>query len=503
MPREWMDLDEGQLSLPSALRSVVLPVELWLLAMRYLPRESLQSCLQVCREWHDVAVTLLFFTTRIYFGSSWYELHTEHSELGQRELEERLAYKSSEILDCVMTTPSFARAIKCLIVCASGDEPLVFEKRSLSKALAFLPHLLFFEWRATIPPFPKGYFPERILQDLAESCPLLRHIGIPSVPAEPGSSLHFSQKLDSVVAYASHDSQVDNSAFDFLNNAIPNATIRDLQLRNCSMINAPLRVFIHLRQLALCKPQDLDGLLLPFHHMHSLESLSLQSVTDLTALRSLLSGTTELKLVTRLSSFFLSSSENFHEPDFTSIRDFLSDRSTLRRLCLDFDCDWADMSILLPAIRNLTHLEAVGLTLVNRFHQIPDQHDVIDTTEVEVILDALPSSLQAFVFDVEYYAYYQLVRRLSEFPSLTFLYLPNELASLGMGESYATQMLAMELPHLTLVGCWNDIANVERQPADIADIRLRRWSGVKKDSKHKDDFDNPNAYWLMNNLLVE
>lgn len=174
------------------------------------------------------------------------------------------------------------------------------------------------------------------------------------------------------------------------------------------MISAPLRVFTRLHTLTLFAPYDLDGLLLPLHHMNSLEALSLHAIDDLDNLRLFLSGSA--KLVPRLTSFSLGSEEHLHDEDFMAICNFLIDRPAFKRLSLDFKSDWSDISLLMPAIDKMKALEALALALNPRDIQDGDDfYEPIHSSDIEPFLRALPSSLEALVLDTRLDTYEPLV----------------------------------------------------------------------------------------------
>lgn len=110
-----------------------LPVELWIIIIDYLPRQSLRACLQVCRVWHDIAVRPLFSTVKLCFlgllPSSFNATSSQHPGDNKEVLRfYDIASDSIQILNHMVNTPSFARAVKRLFVNISKG-PLDAEKR--------------------------------------------------------------------------------------------------------------------------------------------------------------------------------------------------------------------------------------------------------------------------------------------------------------------------------------------------------------------------------------
>ncbi|KAI6120356.1 hypothetical protein EV401DRAFT_1955980 [Pisolithus croceorrhizus] len=471
--------------MPSSLRPVVqttlspggMPMELWLMVMKLLPKKSVRSCLQVCRSWHDMALTVLFSTVKLHFfgpGLSFYDDYVRQQQVLELP---GLSDRSWEILDYITTNSTFAQAIKFIIVYASADS-LTFEKLCLIKALRCMPYLMGFEWIANSPSII-----QHIQETLLVSCPNLRHLRYP-LDTTPPPLDPFSQKLTSLNLTPAEMWEYEDNAFWYIIDVFPSSmdTLTALTLACVSMRDIPteaFQVFARLRELTLWEPYEIDALLLPLRHEQALKSLALRGVDGGDNLRTFLRGAT--RLLPRLSTFLLTSDEYIETDDLNAIRDFLIAHPGLKRLHLRIYCPSPLMPILYPALAKLQSLQALWLDT--------GPGEMLD---IRPLLSVLPRSLQVLVLYVHHDFFGELLRCLSEFLHLRSLCVPYELP-------LTPQILAMELERLTFVAAGKSVMHVERDSSG-GKVELCRASPLEVATWHRSDFDDPNMAWMAEDL---
>ncbi|KAI6029313.1 hypothetical protein PISMIDRAFT_679883 [Pisolithus microcarpus 441] len=471
--------------MPSSLKPVVqetlspggLPLELWLMVMKLLPNRSARSCLQVCRSWHDMALTVLFRTVKLHFlgpGLAFYD----DCSTQQKVLSVPISERSWEILDYIATNSTFGKAIKYIVVYASVA-PLAFEKLCLIKALRCMPHLLGFEWISENSPS----IIQHIQQTLLVSCRNLRHLRYP-LDTMPPPFDPFPQKLTSLNLTPAEMWENEDNAFWYIIDVFPSSldTLTSLTLACVSMKDIPtqmFQMFARLRELALWEPYEIDALLLPLRHEKALESLSLRCADGGDNLRTFLRGATAL--LPRLTTFLLTSDEYIESDDLNAIRDFLIAHPGLMRLHLCIYCPSQLTPILYPALAKLQSLEALWLDTGPG-----------ETLDIRPLLAVLPRSLQVLVLYVHHDCFGELLRCLTEFSHLRSLCVPYELP-------LTPQVLAMELEHLTFVAAGKSVQYVERGFSD-GKVELCRAPLLEVATWHPSDFDDPNMAWMAEDL---
>ncbi|KAI6046351.1 hypothetical protein EDC04DRAFT_2630174 [Pisolithus marmoratus] len=453
-----------------------IPIELWLMIMKLLPRKSVRSCLQVCRTWHDIALTLLFSTVKLHLlgsGLAFYHDCARQKQINAMLLSDR----TWEILDHIASNSTFARAIKFIIVYASAGS-LTFEKLCLIKALRCMPHLMGFEWISASPSII-----HHIQETLLVSCPHLRRLRYP-LDITPPPLDPFPQPLTSLDLTPSEVWEDEDNAFWYIIDVFPFAmdTLTTLTLACVSMKDIPteaFQMFARLRELTLWEPYELDALLLPFRHNHALESLTLRSVDGGNNLRTFLQGA--IALLPQLSTFVLTSDEYIEIDDLFAIHNFLIAYPKLKRLHICIYCPSQFTPILYAALAQLRSLQALWLDT-----------GPAEMLDIRPLLSVLPRSLRVLVLYVQHDCFGELLRCLSEFPRLTSLCVPYELP-------LTPQILAMELNNLTFVAAGKVVMRMERDSSE-GEVELSRVPFLEVATWHQSDFDDPNMAWMAEDL---
>ena len=108
-----------------------LPPELWALVVGFLPTVDKRACLFVSKQYHDIALSLLFSHITVQFGNilqSFTDSEGLIEEFYRAEVIPR-QHVTWEVLRHISTTPKFARIVKSVTVQAIGCEPEVFGSR--------------------------------------------------------------------------------------------------------------------------------------------------------------------------------------------------------------------------------------------------------------------------------------------------------------------------------------------------------------------------------------
>lgn len=453
-----------------------IPVELWLMVMKLLPKKSVRSCLHVCRIWHDIALTLLFSTVKLHFMGpdlAFYGDFSRQKQINAMPLTDR----TWEILDHIPSNSTFARTIKYIIVYAS-DYNLCFEKLSLIKALRCMPYLVGFEWIAN-----SSSHIQDIQETLLVSCPRLQRLRYP-LDITPPPLKPFPQKITSLNLTPADMWEKDDNAVWYIIDVFPSAmdTLTTLVLACVSMRDIPTEaygIFAHLKELTFWEPYEIDALLLPLHHERALEFLALKSVDGGENLCTFLQGATTL--LPRLSTFLLASDEYIGINDLSAVRNFLIGHPGLERLHLRIYCPSQFTPALYPALAKLQFLQALWLDT--------GPAEMID---IRPLISVLPRSLRVLVLYVRHDCFAELLRCLSGFPHLTALCLPYE-------HPLTPHILAMELKKLTFVAAGKSVVRVERDPSG-SKVELRRVPFLELATWHRSDFDDPNMSWMAEDL---
>ncbi|KAH7910044.1 hypothetical protein BJ138DRAFT_1127212 [Hygrophoropsis aurantiaca] len=465
-----------------------LPHEMWLQVLQDTHRNDLRICLGVCRLWRTFAIRLLFRTVRLYFGE-WASVYTRSGcDCDDCCLSEPdyLNERSLEILEHIISNPVFASVVKGIVV-----HSLYFSYRNeislgrLTDALKVLPHLESFDWHAECQ--------EDIMLAISESCPNLRHLGLPAF--SQGHNLGSFRQLRSICTTSPssfcdgyQQRHVAATHEVFLN--FRNATLSRLQLLKCPLDAAPMHLLVQLRELHLVHPRNLGTLDQLFKRLPCLETLSLvyveQPQADLfTALEK------SADMLPQLTSITMSLNEtNPLSPGQThQLIEFLRGHTSMRALCINNRLPWEVFWQVANAIGNMKSLQALGLSITS-----PTPESLAFWNPWPPGATPLPKSLEAVSLDMEFAQVQSFLECLPELPRLRSFFLCNECGE--DKEQVSTRSLAEMMPHLTIVGCAEDICDVRWTTAGI---ELYHWTRLKRDTRGRDSFDAPFDAWLLRN----
>ncbi|KAH7925303.1 hypothetical protein BV22DRAFT_446806 [Leucogyrophana mollusca] len=487
-----------------------LPAEIVLQIMQDMHREDLRECLRVSCLWHNLAVGLLFRTVHLYFGCWGDQYIRGGAQEFSAEQVVRLTSDNWEVLDHISSNPTFASAVKQIVVHAYDDSLCIYEKACLSKALKALPYLLSFDWHSTRRAASADSEPNiKLLRALSQSCPQLRHLGLPallysgdivdsfghlwSISITPLCDGPFLDPDTSEVVVGLDRIPFVDDGEAFRNKTTQ--TLRRLQLVDCLLGATPIHIFIQLTELNLVRPGDLGGLNLILRHAACLEALGLHDVSDPEVYSVLSSNADALPF---LKSFMLSSGDGLSPTHAKNLHKFLLGRSCMRRLCINVEMCYTELSIVVLSINSMKELEALGLSISGGGFS---QTSSVAPEDSDIWIKYIPQSLQAIMLSVsgcedELAVIFQ---GFSKLPSLTFVYLPDsDLYGGYAGGLPPAQHIVDELPRLTCVGSSRDICDVRRTASGV---ELLHWTQMKIDTRGQDDFSNVHGAWLLRHNL--
>ncbi|EPT04871.1 hypothetical protein FOMPIDRAFT_147624, partial [Fomitopsis schrenkii] len=122
--------------------TIQLPTELWGVIFAYLPRRELRTCLSIGRLFHDLALSSLFSTARIRFGS-WLVVYEVRREVQEGYADEN----GTSFLLSISMNPGLASCIKHFDVLAfAPHDDCSFEMECLTRAVAAMRNLRTLRW---------------------------------------------------------------------------------------------------------------------------------------------------------------------------------------------------------------------------------------------------------------------------------------------------------------------------------------------------------------------
>ncbi|KAH9942762.1 hypothetical protein B0H21DRAFT_750244 [Amylocystis lapponica] len=330
-------------------RRPVLPWEIWQLIVQALPTSGKRTCLFVSTSLHDLAVKFLFATVHIHF--------------------EHWSPIAWDILHHLAQNPSFAFAVKRLVVHTFSESSALFERRCLIEALRNMSNLRAFAWY-----FSKPEISPEIVEALVTFCPHLQEVHVP-IPQRINPMLHRMTHLRSItfppVEYDLYSQQTLVDAPPDVHEAYDSC--------KPTMAVCSIGLLRDLTHLELMCAAGLDNLNLFFRHSARLESLTIhlfgfqaeveQNSRDLfTALQE---EPLALPHLTSLKLLDICTRGEELDSQYAILADFIRTKKGLRRLDLDAGGTDTSLEPLFQAIADLGSLRVLGIQLNSR----PSDHD--------------------------------------------------------------------------------------------------------------------------------
>ncbi|KAJ7072184.1 hypothetical protein C8F01DRAFT_233256 [Mycena amicta] len=488
----------------------MLPIELYTEIVRCLPRAHRTLLLSVSRTLHNVALRFIFSTVKIYLmhGRHSFTMLNTENERYVVETSAFCSHRSWEILQHIISTPSFASVVKTLSVHAFTDGPQIFEYRNnawpsfsspdilpgtLALALKSLPNLQSLHYYGDNPSFSNvaSSVPPSVTSLRIQSMPeshLLSHLhSLRRFEASIPFTYVRDQKLDRIFA----ESQDSANTRDFVD-IVENNPLRELVILSKHLPLLPIWMCNNLTQIEICVIDwEPIGAQLLFRHAMALESLSLVGYID----SSLFNNLPLDNVLPGLTSFTLScelwdeDAVGFMVP---YLLEFLERRLALRRLYIRLPGISLQSALLVAGvIGKLPKIRVLGFHLGCEPIHESGALQLAEQLSTHIHLEALHLAI-AWITEIHLTWYPIILHQLQQLPDLSFL----SLFSCGEDPVPIHPVeLATDLPRLCLVGLQRSLFTIERDNDEVLEPKL--WAPWTVKYCIPEDFESDDHAWLF------